>query len=375
MTREPQFIGSEIYRRSTYGMRHPLAIPRVSTCIDLCRAMGWLPDRQYHDSPLATDEQLARFHTPDYIAALKRAEADQTLSAEERETFNLGRNGNPIFSEVFRRPATASGGSILAAQLVANAGVVYNPAGGTHHGRPDHASGFCFFNDPALCILELLDKGAERVFYLDVDAHHGDGVQDAFGERGNVMTLSVHENGRWPMNARESNGSGTLEDRAGGMARNLPVPADFNDSEMDYIMEACVLPLLDEFGPDTIVLQCGADGLADDPMSRLDLSNGALWRVAGRLLGRAGKFIVLGGGGYNPWSVGRCWAGIWAVLNGYDIPDRLPDPAIEILRALSWRHSKGRNPPDYWMTTLLDPARPGPVRPEIRDIVAEVLRP
>ncbi len=356
-------------------MRHPLAIPRVSTCIDLCRAMGWLPDRQYHDSPLATDEQLARFHTPDYIAALKRAEADQTLSAEERETFNLGRNGNPIFSEVFRRPATASGGSILAAQLVANAGVVYNPAGGTHHGRPDHASGFCFFNDPALCILELLDKGAERVFYLDVDAHHGDGVQDAFGERGNVMTLSVHENGRWPMNARESNGSGTLEDRAGGMARNLPVPADFNDSEMDYIMEACVLPLLDEFGPDTIVLQCGADGLADDPMSRLDLSNGALWRVAGRLLGRAGKFIVLGGGGYNPWSVGRCWAGIWAVLNGYDIPDRLPDPAIEILRALSWRHSKGRNPPDYWMTTLLDPARPGPVRPEIRDIVAEVLRP
>lgn len=372
MVQEPQFIGSEIYRHSTYGMRHPLAIPRVSTCIDLCRAMGWLPARQYHDSPLASDAQLARFHDPDYIAALRRAEAQQALSDAEKERFNLGRNGNPIFPEVFRRPATASGGSILAANLVADSGVVYNPAGGTHHGRPAQASGFCFFNDPALCILELLDLGAERVFYLDVDAHHGDGVQEAFHDRDEVMTLSVHESGRWPMNG---NGLGELHDRAAGMARNLPVPADFNDSEMDYVMEACVLPLLEDFEPDTVLLQCGADGLAEDPMSRLGLSNGALWRVVSRLKGKAQRLIVLGGGGYNPWSVGRCWAGVWAVLNGREIPDRVTAEAETVLRALSWRHSKGRNPPEHWMTTLLDPARPGPVRSEIRDIVSEVLKP
>lgn len=371
---EPQFIGSEIYRHSTYGMRHPLAIPRVSTCIDLCRAMGWLPESQYHDSPLATDAQLTRFHHPDYIAALRRAERDQRLSPEERDRFNLGRNGNPIFAEVFRRPATAAGGSFLAARLVEESGVVYSPAGGTHHGRPDHASGFCFFNDPVLCILELLERGSRRVFYLDVDAHHGDGVQDAFHDRAEVMTVSVHEAGRWPMKGKDGD-KGEASDRAAGMARNLPVPADFNDSELDFIMEACVLPLLEDFGPDTIVLQSGADGLVDDPMSRLGLSNGALWRVVRCLKGRAGKFVVLGGGGYNPWSVGRCWAGVWAVLNEKDVPTRLPQAAEEVLRALSWRHSKGRNPPEHWMNTLMDPARPGPVRSEIRAIVAEVLKP
>lgn len=273
---------------------------------------------------------------------------------------------------MFRRPATASGGSILAAHLVGESGVVYNPAGGTHHGRPGHASGFCFFNDPALCILELLDQGAERVFYLDVDAHHGDGVQDAFHDRDKVMTLSIHEQDRWPMNG---SGLGELHDRAAGVARNLPVPADFNDSEMDYIMEACVLPLLEDFEADTILLQCGADGLAEDPMSRLGLSNGALWCVVSRLRGKAERLIVLGGGGYNPWSVGRCWAGVWAVLNGFDIPDRVSPEAETVLRSLSWRHSKGRNPPEHWMTTLLDPARPGPVRDEIRHIVSEVLKP
>ncbi len=376
MSKEPQFIGSEIYRHSTYGMRHPLAIPRVSTCIDLCRAMGWLPDRQYHDSPLASDAQLARFHHPDYIAALRRAEADQTLSDADKTRFNLGRNGNPIFPEVFRRPATASGGSLLAARLAGEGGVIYNPAGGTHHGRPDHASGFCFFNDPALCILELLDLGARRVFYLDVDAHHGDGVQDAFHAHDAVMTLSIHEQGRWPMSGKEKgSGLGELNDRAAGMARNLPVPPDFNDSELDYIMEACVLPLLEDFAPDSIVLQCGADALAEDPMSRLGLSNGALWRVVSRLRGKAGRLIVLGGGGYNPWSVGRCWAGVWAVLNGFEIPDRVSGAGEEVLRALTWRHSKGRNPPEHWMTTLLDPARTGPVRAEIRHIVAQALKP
>jgi acetoin utilization protein AcuC len=369
---EPQFIGSEIYRRSTYGMRHPLAIPRVSTCIDLCRALGWLPDSCYHDSPLATSEQLARFHSPDYIAAVRRAESDQSLSRSDREKFNLGQNSNPIFPEVFRRPATASGGSILAARLVEDCGIVYNPAGGTHHGRPDRASGFCYFNDPVLAILELLDNGTGRVFYLDVDAHHGDGVQDAFADSEKVMTLSVHEQGRWPMNG---NGVGEYGDRAGGLARNLPVPADFNDSELDYVMQACVLPLLDSFAPDAIVLQCGADALAEDPLSRLALSNGALWRVVSSVQGRAGKLIVLGGGGYNPWSVGRCWAGVWATLNGLEIPNRLPDEAEQLLRALSWRHSRGRTPPEHWMTTLQDPSRTGSVRSEVRHVVAEVLKP
>lgn len=369
-----RFIGSEIYRRSTYGGRHPLAIPRVSTCIDLCRALGWLPDEAYIDSPRATPAELARFHDPAYIEAVQRAEAQQDLPPEEKQRFGLGRNGNPIFPEVFRRPATACGGSILAGRLLAaGQGAIYSPAGGTHHGRPDRASGFCFFNDPVLAILALLDGGLERVFYLDVDAHHGDGVQDAFHDDGRVFTVSIHEDGRWPM-GREG-GAGGVDDRAGGAARNLPVPAGFNDSELDFLMDEAVLPLIERFRPQAVVLQCGADALAEDPQSRLALSNGALWRVVARLRGLAPRLLVLGGGGYNPWAVGRAWAGVWATLNGVEVPERLPAAAEAVLRALSWRHTLGRNPPEAWFTALADPPRPGPLRPAVRALADEVLRP
>lgn len=358
----PRFIGSEIYRASSYGTRHPLAIPRVSTCIDLSRALGWLPDDAYIDSPMATPDQLARFHDPDYIAALIEAEARQSVPAAVRHRYNIGRNGNPIFPEIFRRPATACGGSLLAADLLLEGVTVYSPAGGTHHGRPDHASGFCYFNDPALAILRLLDGGLERVLYLDLDAHHGDGVQDAFAADDRVLTISLHEANRWPM--RAGSPGGTVGDREGGL--NLPVPPGFNDSELAYLMDHTVWPLAESFQPDAVVLQCGADALEEDPQSKLALSNRALWRVVGVLRDLARRLLVLGGGGYNPWSVARCWTGVWGTLNGLEIPDRLPGEAEILLRALTWRHSRGRNPPEHWFTSLADRPNDGPVRQEIR---------
>jgi acetoin utilization protein AcuC len=367
MLSRPLFIGNEIYRTSRYGARHPLSIPRVSTTMDLVRAMGWLDERCYIDSPRATPDQLARFHDRDYIEAVRRAETDQRLDVAARERFNLGRMENPIFPEIFRRPATAAGGSILSGRLLAeHEGVIYHPAGGTHHGRRDRASGFCYFNDPVLAILTMLDHGMGRVYYADLDAHHGDGVQDAFAEDDRVLTVSVHEGARWPF-------TGPADDRAGGMARNLPVPAGLNDSEMDWIVERALMPLGRAFAPDVVVIQCGADALADDPLSRLELSNRALWAAVGRLATLASRVLVLGGGGYNPWSVGRCWAGVWAVLNGID-PDVPPTEAAEtVLRALTWNRSQGRNPPEHWFTTIADSPRPGPVRDEIRQVVARVL--
>jgi acetoin utilization protein AcuC len=370
----PRFIGSEIYRGSTLGSRHPLSIPRVSTCIDLCRLLGWLPDEVYIDSPCATADDLARFHDRDYIAAVIDAERRQTVPREVRQRYDLGRNGNPIYPEVFRRPATACGASILAGQMLGDpAGpdrVIYSPAGGTHHGRPDRASGFCTFNDPVLGILSLLDRGLTRVFYLDVDAHHGDGVQAAFHEDQRVMTFSIHEEGRWPM---KQEGEGSREDRAGGLARNIPVPPGFNDSEMDYILEAAVLPILSRFAPEAVVIQCGADALEEDPLSKLALGNGALWRVIAAVKALAPRLLVLGGGGYNLWSVGRCWTGVWATLNGFEVPDRLPGEAEALLRAITWRDSKGRHPPGAWFTTLADRPRPGPLRLTVREAVAAIL--
>ncbi|WP_051432083.1 acetoin utilization protein AcuC [Rhodovibrio salinarum] len=371
----PQFIGSEIYRHSSYGTKHPLSIPRVSTCIDLCRAMGWLPENVYHDSPLATHQQLARFHDPAYIAAVQAAERTQHTSAEVRARHDLGARGNPIFPEMFRRPATAAGGSILAARMLLDRpGKVHSPAGGTHHGQRDRASGFCYFNDPVLALLTLLDSGLSRVLYLDTDAHHADGVQDALHGDPRVLMISVHEDGRWPMaTAADGTVKGSARDIAGGAARNIPVPPDFNDDEMAYVLEAAVLPLIDAFEPEAIVIQGGSDACADDPLSRLGLSNTALWRVVRSVMDLAPRTLMLGGGGYNPWSVGRTWAGFWAVLNGFEIPARVTPEAERVLRGLSWRHSRGRNPPESWFTALADPPRRGPLRPAVREAVAAAL--
>ncbi len=363
--RRPVFIGGEIFRHSSYGAKHPLAIPRVSTVSDLCRALGWLPAGTYIDSPVATQVQLERFHAPDYVAAVQTAERDQTLPSDLRTRYGLGELGNPFFREMFRRPATAAGGSIKAAELLLAAdgpSIVYNPAGGTHHGQRDRASGFCYFNDPVLGILTLLDGGARRVFYADFDAHHGDGVEAAFADDDRVFTLSIHERGRWPHTGGPG-GQGTA-------ICNLPVAPGFHDDELAFLLDAVVLPLAEAFDPTVVVIQCGADGLADDPLSRLELSNNGLWRAVRALRAMAPKLLVLGGGGYNPWSVGRCWAGVWAMLADHDVPSELPAAGRVVLENLTWRRAAGRNPPAHWFNTLADPVVARSVRDEIKETAA-----
>ncbi len=355
----PLLIGSEIYRGSSYGPKHPLAIPRVSSMLDLVRALGWVAPGQYLESPVAGLDELARFHDRGYLEALRRAEAMQAVGHAERARYRLGADGNPLFREMFRRPATGAGGTLLAARLTAQGGVVHVPGGGTHHGRPDRASGFCFLNDAVLGLLAWLDQGLDTLLYLDIDAHHGDGVQDAFHDDARVFTLSIHEAGRWPFTGGEG-------DRAGGHAANIPVPAGFNDTEMAWVMHHAVLPLVRRLRPQGIMLQCGADALEEDPLAKLSLSNNAHRAVVAAILPLAPRLIVLGGGGYNPWSVARCWAGVWGVLAGHAMPDRLPPAAEAVLRGLSFARAAGRAPPEHWFTTLVDPPRPGVVRAAVR---------
>jgi len=362
----PILIGSEIYRGSTYGPKHPLAIPRVSTTLDLIRAMGWVDDAHYIDSPRATPEQLLRFHTPEYIAALMQAEATQRVDPAHRERHRIGADGNPVFREVFSRPATGAGGVMLAARLTAAGGTVHVPGGGTHHGMPDRASGFCYLNDAVLGLMAWRDQGLTNILYLDLDAHHGDGVEAAFHDDPHVFTLSIHEAGRWPH-------TGPAEEHAGGHARNLAVPQDYNDSEADWLLRHAVLPIIRHLKPQAIMIQAGADSVAEDPLSRLALSNVAYRATLSAVMPWAPRLILLGGGGYNPWSVARCWAGLWATLNGLPIPPRLPAAAEAVLRGLAWSRAAGRNPPDHWFTTIADEPRPGIVRDEIRVLAARTL--
>jgi acetoin utilization protein AcuC len=362
----PLYVGSEIYRNSSYGSKHPLAIPRVSVCTDLCRALGWLPELVYCDSPIATVDELSGFHDPAYIAALRQAEVDQVVSNDVRTRFRIGAEGNPVYPQVFSRPAISAGGVMLAARLAMEKRIVHCPGGGTHHGRPDRAAGFCFLNDPVLGLLTWLDLGLDNIVYLDIDAHHGDGVQDAFHDDDRVLTISLHESGRWPF-------TGAAHDRAGGAARNFPLPAGCNDCEFAYVMNHAVLPLIDARRPQAIMLQAGADGLEEDPLAKLSLSNNTHRAVVRAVMDLAPRLVVLGGGGYNPWSVGRCWALIWGTLNHFPIPVRLPGAADAVLRALRFDRAAGRNPPEHWLSTLLDAPRQGPIRDEIRKLTEESL--
>ena len=364
----PLFIGSDIYRGSSYGARHPLRVPRVSTVMDLARGLGWLPADRFRLSPRAKPAALTLWHEAPYIAALQAAETLGEATSEMRDRFHLGTLSNPVFPEVYRRPATGAGGAMLAAELLATTpGVIHVPGGGTHHGLPGRANGFCYLNDVVLGIKVLQRAGLTRIAYVDLDAHHCDGVALAFSGDPGVRMISVHEEARWPF-------TGPIDDTAQGSAFNLPVPKGYNDSEARAVLHSLILPRVAEFHPQALVLQCGADSLLEDPLSRLALSNRAYLEAIRALLPLAPRVLVLGGGGYNPWSVGRLWTAIWGLVAGCDLPDRLPDPAANVLASLSWNGGTRPAPEPQLLTTLLDTPREGPVRAEIRDRLAQLAR-
>jgi acetoin utilization protein AcuC len=362
------FVGSDVYRQPAFGRHHPLSIIRVAGVVDVCEMLGWFGPGQFIDSPQASVEQLRAFHRDDYIEALRAADERGSVGKAVRDRYRIGTMENPLFPGVFRRAATAVGGSIRAAELAMEGHVVFHPSGGTHHGRPDRASGFCYFNDPVFAILACLAAGAERVLYVDLDAHHGDGVQDAFAADPRVLTISIHEEKRWPH-------SGLVDDRASGLARNLPVPRDFNDSELDYLVENAVRPLAAAFRPEALVVTCGADGLAGDPLSRLALSNVGLWRAVEKLVADQPRAVILGGGGYNPWTVVRGWAGLWGRLSGRDLPTVLPGAVRDYLAALRCDLVDEDEVPDAWLTTLADAPNEGPLRPAVECLPELVLDP
>lgn len=363
----PLFVSSEVYRETGYGSNHPLAIQRIGTVLDLCEALGWFADASYVDSAVASVEDLTRFHAPDYVAALQEADRAGKVSTQARRTYNIGTMENPFFSGLYRRATTSVGGSMMAARLASDGRTVYHPSGGTHHGVAGGAKGFCYFNDVVFAILTFLDLGLERVLYLDLDAHHGDGVQIAFEDDPRVLTVSIHEENRWPY-------TGAVDDTGCGHACNIPVPAGFNDSELRFVMDEIVLPMARRFAPDAVVVCCGADGLAGDPLSTMALSNVALWDAVESAVALVAPAVVVGGGGYNPWTVARCWTGLWGRLAGFEIPDRLPASAMDILASLESDLIDEEDVEANWTTTLADAPNDGPVRPEVAGVVRKALK-
>lgn len=336
--------------------------------MDLCRTLGWLPDGRFRASPRAKPAALTAWHSPAYVAALQAAEATGTVDAATQARHNIGTLSNPVFPQIYSRPATGAGGVMLAAELlVRTPGAIHVPGGGTHHGMPDRANGFCYLNDPVLAMLAFRWLGLRRLAYVDIDAHHCDGVQHGFAGDAEALLISTHEENRWPM-------TGGLEDDGGGNCFNLPVPRGFHDSDMRAVLHALILPRVAAFAPEAIILQAGADGVEEDPLARLSLSNNAHVEVLRALRPLAPRLLLLGGGGYNPWTVGRCWSRLWAELSGAEVPDRLPPPAAAVLAGLSWGGGGRPAPAPHLLTTLIDPPREGPVSPEVRSRLALLAR-
>ena len=356
-------IGSEIYRNSQFGGKHPLSIPRVSAVLDLVRAIGICDKEEYKTGPCAKPELLKSFHTADYIAVLKKTEVSQKISETDAKTYNIGSLSNPVFPEMFKRPATSVGSSLLAADLVADGGRAYSLGGGLHHGMAGYANGFCFLNDLAFGINRLRDLGVQRIAYIDLDAHHCDGVAAAFPEDENLFAVSTHERKRWPF-------TGGIDENIPDRLLNVPLPSQCNDTEFMFVFEKLVFPLLDRFQPEALIVQGGADALVEDPMSRLCLSNRVIFKILSILLESSQRVLLTGGGGYNPWTVARLWTGFWALISGRTVPEILPNQATELLRSLSWQRQT--KPKEIMLNSIYDVPMEGQLRDEVSDIVKKV---
>jgi len=340
------FIGSNIYRQASFGRNHPLSYGRQGAVLDMCRILGWLDDDNFITSPCANIATLSRYHDLDYVQALQSADMAAKVPVDVRKRYNFGTMENPLFKGVFARAATTVGGSVEAAKQALLGKVAFHPSGGTHHGMTDRAHGFCYFNDPVFAIFTLLDAGLERVLYLDIDAHHGDGVERAFLDEPRVSTVSIHEENRWPY-------TGTIQDQGPGRL-NIPVPQGLGDSEFAYIFDQLILPYCENFAPQAVVITCGTDALAADPLSKMNLSNGALWQAVLQMKTRTKHLVVLGGGGYNPWTTVRAWVGLWGLITSNKLPETLPVNAQAILVKFDSDLIDEEDRHPDWLTTLAD---------------------
>ena len=363
---------SDIFKGSRYEKGHPLDMDRVWPSVELLKLMGWVNDNQIIKNEVASIEELIKYHDKGYVEALQQAEINQYLPDIYKKKYNIGVGNNPIFKEVFSRPASAAKASIKAIEMLANndAKRILNFSGGTHHGRKSEAYGFCFLNDCVLAILKALELGFSNILYVDIDAHHCDGVQDVFVEHENVTVVSVHEKDRWPK-------TGLVEDCKIHNIMNFPVPEGFNDDEMNIIIKNAVLPLGNSIKPDLLIIQAGADMLDGDPQSRLSLTNNGYWKAISDLLTICNTSLTLGGGGYNPYLTAKAWAGNWALVNNHIewLDDDIPLSCQELLKNLKWNNSRVRNGiPDHWLKSWRDPVSKSIVRDEVLFLLDKVLK-
>lgn len=318
------FIYSDNFAGFDYGSGHPLKPFRLKLTYELIKACGLLdsPDPRLNEPSMAGVEDLLAWHTAEYIEILKRSNSGEYVPGAEE--FGLGPGDNPIFAGMFDWSRLIAGASLKAADLVdsGEAKVAFNISGGLHHAMAAHASGFCYVNDPVLAIKSLVARG-RRVAYIDIDAHHGDGVQEAFYDTDKVLTLSLHETGQalFPGSGFEHE-TGAGEGK--GYSVNVPLPPEMDDELFIHALTGVVPPLVDAYRPDIVVSQLGVDTFRSDPLAHLNLTTNGFCRAIKVIQSLCPKWVALGGGGYDISNVARAWTLAWAIMNGIDASDEIP---------------------------------------------------
>ncbi|MCC9068072.1 acetoin utilization protein AcuC [Arthrobacter cryoconiti] len=323
-----------------FGPNHPMSPKRLDLTARLAKELGIfdLPNVAVLDSYVASDDELATVHSREYIAAVRRVGADPSLSEPER---GLGTEDDPAFARMHEASARLGGASLLLSDaLIAGTAIRgVNFGGGMHHASREKAGGFCIYNDAAMAVQRLLDSGVGKVAYIDIDAHHGDGTQNIFFNEPRVMTISLHESGLtlFPGTGFANEIGGP---KAEGTAVNVSLPAGTGDAGWLRAFHSVVPALVEAFAPDVILSQHGCDSHREDPLAHLNTSVDAQREAALSISALAdkvcgGRWIAVGGGGYNIVSVvPRVWSHLMAIVAGKPIQLRtaVPQPWREYVQ-------------------------------------------
>lgn len=338
------YLYNPIVTSFDYGMAHPFRLERLWLTHYLISELGLFgeEDELWSSFEPAERDDLLPAHGPEYLDVLELA--SMGVPAPVLGSYGLSSGDNPIFPNLWEYCAFTAGGSLRGAHLLQNgeAERVFHPGGGLHHAFPHRASGFCYVNDVVLAI-DKLREGGQRVLYVDIDAHHGDAVEAAFADKSEVMTISVHQDGRtlFP-------GSGFATDigRGDGLgyAVNIGLLPHSGDADYERVFDEIIEPLHRHFAPDVIVTELGADALVGDPLTNLALTLPGWWNLLGRFSSWQRPWLAVGGGGYDLANAMRAWALAWAVMTGSPRPDHLPAAPAElpgVAAEMDW-------PDDFW---------------------------
>jgi acetoin utilization protein AcuC len=332
-------IYTEDYQKYDFGKDHPLRPLRLKLTYSLMEKLKLLEHQRLKimKPRLATQKEIERVHSPHYVDVVKKLSENPNDSSLIPYRYGLGPGDNPIFKGMYEASALVCGASMVAAETVWNDEefkIAFNPAGGLHHAMKERASGFCIFNDIGVTIKYLKNlKKDIRIAYLDIDCHHGDGVQWLFYDDPNVLTISYHQDGRF-LFPGTGNVNEIGEDNGKGFSINFPLlPGTYNKLFINLFRKTAP-KLLEAYAPDIIITQLGVDTYFDDPLTQMGFSLAVYRDIAQTMKTSAreycqDKWLALGGGGYLMTVVPRAWTIFLARMLDVELKNELPDSWIK----------------------------------------------